>query len=150
MEAHLDELDFDTSRADAALRRAGIEIKRLEYREREALERFVSRRFPNWLPTVAAVKPDEPQRVHIARRKRSVIGFAVSHGEGFGPIGVDPRYRFQGIGRILLLRCLRDIRERGHRVAFIGWANFPFYAKSINAPITRVMWQMEKKLREEA
>jgi ribosomal protein S18 acetylase RimI-like enzyme len=146
MTAHLDGLDFDTRRAESRLRREGIVVKRTEYCERDDLARFLSSVFPNWLSTVDRVPAEGPQCVHIARTSEKVIGFAASAGLGFGPIGVDPQCRMKGIGKVLLLRCLRDVRDRGHRTALIGWANFPFYARSISAPITRVMWQMEKRI----
>jgi len=147
MTGYLDELDFDTSRDEARLRRQGIVVKRIEYGERDALKDFLAATFPNWIGTASAVTPDGPQPVHIARTSRGVIGFAASGDGWFGPIGVDPKRRLKGIGKVLLLRCLRDIRERGHKTASIGWANFPFYARAISAPVTSVLWQMEKKLK---
>ena len=146
MTADLRGLDLDTCRAEAKLRLGGIDLKRIEPSEREALSALLSSVFPHWLDTVKRVPERGPQRLHIASAQDSVIGFAVSDGEWFGPIGVDPAYRGKGIGRTLLLRCLRDVRERGHERALIGWANFPFYARTISAPITRILWQMEKRI----
>ena len=146
MTSRLDELGLDTSCAEAELRRAGIEVKRIDYSEREALRQFLSTSFPHWAGNADRVTKDGPQLVHIACADGKIIGFAASERRWFGPIGVEPGCRLKGIGKVLLLRGLRDIRARGYKRALIGWANFPFYARSISASITRVMWQMEKRI----
>jgi GNAT superfamily N-acetyltransferase len=107
---------------------------------------MVERRFPHWRRSAQNARNTDSASVHVARAEGEVIGFAASWGGGFGPIGVVEEHRGRGVGTVLLLRCLRDVRRRGHERAHIGWANVPFYAKAISAPITRVMWQMQKRL----
>ena len=147
--ADLTALDCDTSRAERKLRGAGVEIKRIEYDERVDLERFLSAAFPVWLGEAGRVTTEGAQRVHIARTADAIVGFAVSDSEWFGPIGVHSDYRRRGIAKTLLLRCLNDMREHGQRKAEIGWANTPFYARAISAPITRVYQQMAKRIDDE-
>lgn len=145
-EADLTKLDFDTGRDEARLKREGIAVRRARYEDRPALKKWLRRLFPQWLDVPGAITREGKQSVHVVHRGRKLIAFSASSGGGFGPIGVEPRYRWKGLGKVLLLRCLADVRDRGHRKALIGWANFPFYARSISAPITRILWQMEKRL----
>lgn len=143
---YLSRLDVDTCALERQLAQAGVEVKRIEPSEGDALRRFLVETFPHWAGVADGVAAHGPQCVHVARAGDEMIGFATSSGGGFGPIGVHPDRRLAGVGKCLLLRCLRDVRERGHDTAFIGWANFPFYMKTISSPVTRIMWQMEKKL----
>jgi ribosomal protein S18 acetylase RimI-like enzyme len=146
-EADLTKMSFDTRRDEARLKRFGIDIRRAAYEDRIPLTRWLRPRFPQWLDVPSSIKREGRQNVHVVFKGQKLIAFSSSGGGGFGPIGVDPKYRFKGVGKILLLRCLADVRARGHRKALIGWANFPFYARAISSPITRILWQMEKKLR---
>ncbi len=146
-EADLRKLNCDTSRKEKQLRRDGITIRRAEFADKKPLHKFLKGMFPQWLDVPNGI--DEKKgghHIHLALKGRRLIAFSASYGGGFGPIGVNPRYRWKGLGKVLLLRCLKDIRGRGHKKAFIGWANYPFYAKAISSPITRMLWQMEKEL----
>lgn len=81
-----------------------------------------------------------------------IVGFAchsVTTGHFFGPIGVSPEMRGQGIGQVLLKRCLKDIKEIGEKKAIIlAVGPVYFYWKSVGAKIPRLLWEMKKDLCE--
>ena len=52
----------------------------------------------------------------------------------FGPAGVRPDRRGQGIGSALLLACLHAMKAERYAYAIVGWAGVPeFYAKTVGA-----------------
>ncbi len=58
----------------------------------------------------------------VARRGVELLGYCQMRRERFGPFGVLPELRGQGIGRVLLVRCLASIRARGFHSAWFLWA----------------------------
>jgi len=89
--------------------------------------------------------------VWIARAEGRICGFAASNATGrdyFGPIGVSEEFRRKGIGRVLLVKCLRDMQEDGRASAWIptGLARIPYYHRGARARVGRVFWRMSKRL----
>jgi GNAT superfamily N-acetyltransferase len=78
-----------------------------------------------------------PVTVLIATRDDTLLGFACfdTSAKGFfGPTGVDPAARGQGIGEALLLATLRAMREDGYAYAVIGDPGpVEFYKKRLDA-----------------
>jgi mycothiol synthase len=77
------------------------------------------------------------------------VGFAsygVNRPDWFGPMGTGGELRGLGIGRVLLRRCLNDMRELGRlRSAQIGWVGpIAFYARTVDAYLERVYWMYRK------
>ncbi len=65
----------------------------------------------------------QPVSCFIAERKGKLIGFACYEAtmrDFFGPTKVSEEYQGKGIGAILLLRCLHDMRNMGYAYAIIG------------------------------
>lgn len=58
----------------------------------------------------------------VARRGGEVAGYCQMRRERFGPFGVDPALRNQGIGQVLLSRCLAEQRSKGFHTAWFLWA----------------------------
>ncbi len=57
----------------------------------------------------------------VARRGDQVIGYAQHRGEHFGPFGVDPSLRGEGIGRVLLAEILVGMNALGYHCAWFLW-----------------------------
>ena len=79
-----------------------------------------------------------PSSCYIAQKDGQCVGFACYDATArgyFGPIGIDGSMRGTGIGRTLLLTCLKGMREAGYGYAVVGWCDSAagFYAKSANA-----------------
>jgi len=53
----------------------------------------------------------------------------------------------RGLGRILLFRCMDDLKQMGHEKAEICWTGpISFYARTAGAVMSRIFWSMEKQL----
>jgi ribosomal protein S18 acetylase RimI-like enzyme len=57
----------------------------------------------------------------VAVQGERIVGYCQQRRERFGPFGVDPAMRGQGIGRVLLLRCLAEMRAKGFHCAWFLW-----------------------------
>lgn len=79
--------------------------------------------------------------VRVARSESAIVGFTACEinnaGLGtFGPQGVTPAARGQGIGTLLLRHSLRDLREMGHTAARIPWvSSTEYYEKACGAVV---------------
>jgi mycothiol synthase len=57
-------------------------------------------------------------------------------------MGTTPPCRGLGIGRILLWRCLNDLRDAGHETAVIPWVGpIGFYSRHCDCVLERVFWR---------
>lgn len=57
----------------------------------------------------------------VAVQGERIVGYCQQRRERFGPFGVDPAWRGQGIGRVLLARCLAAMRAKGFHCAWFLW-----------------------------
>ena len=57
----------------------------------------------------------------VAVRGEEILGYAQYRGERFGPFGVRPDLRSQGIGRVLLAHTLLRMRASGFHCAWFLW-----------------------------
>ncbi|MCY0879044.1 MAG: GNAT family N-acetyltransferase [Firmicutes bacterium] len=94
-----------------------------------AVLEFTQREFdPDWTRAIReAIKAGVPMsHTLIARRQDVVVGFALYGGydgvaERFGPFGVASSLRGTGLGKILLYRCLEQMRQEGLHGAWFLW-----------------------------
>jgi ribosomal protein S18 acetylase RimI-like enzyme len=86
----------------------------------------------------------------VAERDGEWVGFAAYNAVlpgWFGPEWVRSDLRGHGIGKALLMEALRGIRNAGHgRAEICLVVPLPFYAKSVNATVTRTWWFLSKRL----
>ncbi|MBI5834390.1 MAG: GNAT family N-acetyltransferase [Armatimonadetes bacterium] len=142
---------LDTADAEQALTAAGYRLARLTADDQLALTEFVDRRFSaNWTAEALDALHQRPHTCHVAWFDGRIVGFAaaeVTNPGWFGPMGTHARHRKHGIGRVLLLRCLADLRDRGYREATIGWVGpMGFYQRACQARVSRLFWQYRKHL----
>ncbi|MEZ4768893.1 MAG: GNAT family N-acetyltransferase [Caldilineales bacterium] len=57
----------------------------------------------------------------VATRGAEIVGYCQQRRERFGPFGVVPGQRGQGIGRLLLFRCLDAMLAKGFHCAWFLW-----------------------------
>jgi ribosomal protein S18 acetylase RimI-like enzyme len=57
----------------------------------------------------------------VATKGEEIVGYCQQRRERFGPFGVDPALRGQGIGRLLLFRCLAAMLAKGFHCAWFLW-----------------------------
>ena len=131
------ELSADTALdAEKRLAAEGILIKRAMTPDLGRIVGFVREQFGDgWANecTAGVLK----NGCWIAVKDKKVVGFAcfeATRPDYFGPTGVLESLRGKGVGRVLLLRSLLSMRERGYAYAIIGWAGpVDFYKKCVGA-----------------
>jgi GNAT superfamily N-acetyltransferase len=141
---------FDIPAAEQRLAAAGIEVRRLRADETPAFADWMRQWGGSW-PAEAARSAAYPEpRCHVAVQNGDYLGFAC-HGSNrdswFGPMGTNEAARGQGVGGVLLARCLADQQAAGFAAAEIGWVGpVSFYSRTVGARIGRVFWFYEKSL----
>ena len=151
-----------TVAAEAAAAAAGIRFRRATAADRDWLHEGVARElaYPapgshlgrRWayLATLGLGHP--PAAVQVAEETASdaFLGFGATHVARWGvlgPMGVAERARGRGVGAVLLKRCLRDLRANGFEQGEIySVGPIAFYAKTVQAVVSRVLYQFAKRL----
>lgn len=122
------------------LEEGGIEIRRVQPYEVSVLRRFVLKDFSEaWADEVLSAFGHQPVTCFVATHEKKMVGFAAyecTRRDFFGPTGVKENYRGKGLGKALLLACLRAMREMGYVYAVIGGAGpQDFYEKCVGATL---------------
>ncbi len=127
-------------------------FRRASARDRPAFNRFLDAHWPAWRAEAARAFLNLPISLHLALLNGRIAAFAafdcnnIGHG-WFGPMGTAKAHRGRGLGSVLLLRCLRDMRKQGLDRAIIPWVGpIGFYARQADASIERVFFRYEKAL----
>lgn len=89
---------------------------------------FAQEHFPHWESYVrgalrSTVTATDIATLHVAFDGETVIGFAMTHGERFGPFGVNSSYRGRGIGAVLLSQALVAMRAANVHLAYFLWTS---------------------------
>jgi len=116
----------------------GVSVRRALPPERELILRWIAAHFgAGWQSEVATGLSQQPPTAFIATRDQELLGFAAydcTARRFFGPTGVDPAARGQGIGEALLMETLRAMAAAGYAYAIVGDAGpIDFYVKRLNA-----------------
>ena len=152
MRTDLNAMSWDTREEEARLMEKGIEVRRAESSDLDALKMLLSEEWQLWNNEVEMAMKDTPPSVHIALKEGRVLAFSVHNGNNkgtgwFGPMGTHPDLRGHGVGNILLKRCLEDMRLQGQDTAVIPWVGpVAFYCHYTRSVIERVFWRMEKQI----
>ncbi len=147
----LNSRDWSTTEAEKKLP-AGIEVRRVQTEDREALMAFIDQNFPLWRAEVSMSFESKPIAIHIALLNGEIKAFSGHNGNNtgtgwFGPMGTHPDLRGKGIGGILHHRCLQDMKDWGLAHSIIPWVGpIDFYSHYSGAVVERVFWRFEKKL----
>lgn len=116
-------------RRQAELARQGIVVEPYTAQRVPALFEFLTEHFaPDWQrfarTAIEAIETgDSPERLWVASRGERVIGFSHHALERFGPIGVAPDERGQGVGHALMYATLHSMRRAGLHVAWFLWSD---------------------------
>jgi len=91
-------------------------------------------------PTVSAFiaeKSEVSDATQAKRRRPAICGFACYDAAAlgvFGPIGILPDYRKEGLGKILLQTTLLDMKAKGYAYAIVAAADpIAFYEQAVGA-----------------
>ncbi len=116
----------DVAQALKSLADAGVTVRRAMAYERQVVTDWVRSTFsPGWAAECESAFSGPPVTCYVATEGGSLLGFACydcTCRGFFGPIGVDEGARNRGIGRGLLLACLRSMEEAGYGYAVVGGA----------------------------
>ncbi|HHX59256.1 MAG TPA: GNAT family N-acetyltransferase [Epulopiscium sp.] len=118
-----------------------IKIVRALALDKSRIIDFIVREFEiGWANEFEQALFNDPTSCFIAIKDKEVIGFACYNATGkgfFGPTGVSNIARGKGVGTVLLLKCLLDMREMGYGYAIIGGASdaIAFYSKIVGATV---------------
>ena len=162
MVADLARTDLETATAEAAAAAAGIRFRRATAADRDWLHEGVARElaYPapgshlgrRWAYLATLGLDGPPAAVQVAEEAASgaFLGFGATHVARWGvlgPMGVAERARGRGVGAVLLKRCLRDLRVDGFEQGEIySVGPIAFYAKTVQATVSRVLYQFAKRL----
>lgn len=130
--------DLPEFEATARVAAAGIEVRRAMTPERFLILDWIREHFQElWAGEAAAALSMMPVTCWIAVKDSKLLGFACHDTSArgfFGPTGVAPDARHQGIGEALLIATLKGMREAGYGYAVIGDPGpVEFYKKRLDA-----------------
>jgi len=132
---------YDLPRDDGSGQRlatAGYDIRRPLPAEKHLVCDWVRTHFgQGWASEAEVAFSLQPPGCYIAIQAGTIVGFAchdAAYRNFFGPTGVLPQHRGQGLGRHLLLECLHAMRHQGYAYAIIGGVGpADFYRKAVGA-----------------
>lgn len=142
-----------TADDEARLAREGVEIRRAQRADEPRLDAFFEQDFgAAWRFEAGLALDVAPPALHLALRGGRIIAFSAHSTQNrewgfFGPMGTAPAARGLGLGRVLLWRCLNDLRDAGHETAVIPWVGpIAFYHQWCQARVERVFWRYRRML----
>ncbi|MDM8160803.1 GNAT family N-acetyltransferase [Labilibaculum sp. K2S] len=135
-----------------ALHLDNIEVSRAAIEDKDELMNFVAEEWKLWQFELEMAYKLNPIAIHIAKLNGKIKAFSAhsANNKGlpwFGPMGTHPDLRGKGVGKVLLYRCLEDLKNIGFKTAIIPWVGpIDFYSHHAGAVVERVFWRYEKKL----
>ncbi|GIH93341.1 GNAT family N-acetyltransferase [Planobispora siamensis] len=136
----------DLSDGTARLTERGVTVHAAGPADRAAVAAFVAAHWSEAWAWEAA----QGTGCHYAARDGEIIAFAAwgARPAWFGPMGTAPAARGLGVGRVLLRRCLAEMRAAGLESAQISWVGpLGFYSRAAGARAERVFWLYRRDLR---
>jgi hypothetical protein len=131
--------DLPNSRvAFERLLQVGVVMRRALAPEKHKVAAWVRKTFSEgWASEVEVAFSRQPVSCFIAVQQGKIVGFACHDAtcpNFFGPTGIEPKARKNGIGTALLFACLEDMRQQGFGYAIIGGVGpAAYYAKVVGA-----------------
>lgn len=149
----LDNRNWSDSKKIVQLKADNIEVCRATLEDKQELMEFVEAEWKLWQYELEMAYKTQPIGIHIAKLNGKIRAFSAhsANNKGmpwFGPMGTHPDLRGKGMGRVLLYRCLEDLKNMGYKTAVIPWVGpIDFYSHHTDAVVERVFWRYEKKLK---
>lgn len=114
----------DADPYEARVAAAGLRVRRAEPWDRIRFRKFATENFGElWSIEAERAFLHTPITAYVAIADREIAGFGVyecTRKGFFGPTGVREDLRGNGLGAVLLIRCLESMRELGYAYAIIG------------------------------
>jgi predicted N-acetyltransferase YhbS len=120
------------------LREQGIQIRRALAPEKHKIVAWVRENFAEgWASETEVAFARQPISCFIAVKEGKIVGFACHDAtcrNFFGPTGVEPQARKNGVGTALLFACLDAMRQQGFGYAIVGGVGpAAYYSKAVGA-----------------
>ena len=144
--------DWDTTDAEAGLAQSGFTVRRLLPEDQNRFGAWLGEHWsPIWHYEALSSYKNNPVSTFVALVEGRICAFAsynaTTFAHVFGPTGTEPALQGRGLGRVLFLRCMRDLKDLGYQAAEICWVGpIAFYARVADAWISRTFWFLEKEL----
>lgn len=139
---------FETAAEERRLADIGVRIRRATADDGDLLDAFFAGQFgPAWRLEAESACRRDPPALHLAIENHRIVAFSAHSSQNrewgfFGPMGTAPASRGKSLGRVLLWKCLNDLRDAGHRTAVIPWVGpIGFYARYAGCRVERVFWR---------
>lgn len=149
---NLSDREWSDEKKIIALKLDDIEVCRATIEDKDELMEFVAEEWKLWQFELTMAYKSDPIAIHVAKLKGKIKAFSAhsANNKGlpwFGPMGTHPDLRGKGMGKVLLYRCLEDLKVLGYKTAIIPWVGpIDFYSHHAGAVVERVFWRYEKKL----
>jgi GNAT superfamily N-acetyltransferase len=147
----LSEAPLGTTADERRLADVGISIRVLRASDEPTFSSWVERFWNGewaWEASRALVR--RGAGCYVAVRGSDLVAFAAygaNRASWFGPMGTVPAEQRQGLGSVLLRRCLADLDRAGMVHATIGWVGpTEFYRRAVGATFDRTFHFYEKSL----
>jgi mycothiol synthase len=147
----LSEAPLDTKADERRLADVGISVRALRASDEPAFSSWVQSFWNGewaWEASRALVKGGAG--CYVAVRGSDLVAFAAygaNRASWFGPMGTVPAEQRQGLGSVLLRRCLADLHRAGMAHATIAWVGpTEFYRRAVGATFERTFRFYEKDL----
>lgn len=116
----------------------GYVVRRAAAHDKSVILHWISQHFSTqWASEADVAFSRQPISCFLAVNQKKLAGFACYEATCrgyFGPGGVLEAHRGQGLGTVLLLECLRSMKEMGYAYAIIGGVGpKDFYVKAVGA-----------------
>lgn len=144
--------EWSDEKKTMALKFDDIEVSRATTEDKDELMDFVADEWKLWQFELEMAYKSNPIAIHIAKLNGKIKAFSAhsANNKGlpwFGPMGTHPDLRGKGMGKVLLYRCLYDLKNMAYKTAIIPWVGpIDFYSHHAGAVVDRVFWRYEKKL----
>ena len=131
--------DLPDSRASfERMLQLGITVRRALAPEKHKVVAWVRENFAEgWASEAEVAFSRQPVCCFIAVQDGRIVGFACHDAtcrNFFGPTGVEPKARRNGVGAALLFACLEDMKQQGFGYAIIGGVGpADYYSKTAGA-----------------
>jgi len=151
MAVDLNAQSFDTAADEKRLADQDFFFHRAPGPAESGLRDFIEREWPIWRHEVDLALGNDPVSLFYATRHEQVVAYAaydVAMFKGtFGSMGTGPSFRGEGLGAVLLRKCLSDMKQMRYRRCEIAWVGpVSFYASNVGATISRVFREYRKSL----
>ena len=130
----------DYSALERQISQEGIVVRKALAAEKSIVLDWVEANFGSgWRSEVDVAFSYQPLACFIAIDNGKIVGFSVydaAYKNFFGPTGVDESCRGKGLGKVLLIKALKAMRDLGYAYAIIGGVGpAKFYEKAVGATL---------------